>query len=72
MPETNRQVLLKRRPDGLPVAEDFAVVDSTLPEPGEGQVLLRGIYPSPGVRLPGSTPGRRRSRPRSAFSACRA
>ena len=44
MPETNRQVLLKRRPNGMPVADDFAIVDSPLPEPGEGQVLLRGIY----------------------------
>src|ERR1700688_4988701 len=44
MPETNRQVLLKRRPNGMPVADDFAIVDSPLPEPGDGQVLLRGIY----------------------------
>jgi NADPH-dependent curcumin reductase CurA len=40
MPDTNRQVLLKRRPNGMPVPEDFALVDSPLPEPGEGQVLL--------------------------------
>lgn len=44
MAETNRQVLLKRRPNGMPVPEDFSTVDSALPEPGEGQVLLRGIY----------------------------
>jgi NADPH-dependent curcumin reductase len=44
MAETNRRVLLKRRPNGMPVPDDFSVVDSPLPEPREGQVLLRGIY----------------------------
>jgi len=44
MVETNRQVLLKRRPNGMPVPEDFSIVDSAVPEPGDGQVLLRGIY----------------------------
>ena len=44
MAEQNRQVLLKRRPQGMPVPEDFAIADAPLPEPGEGQVLLRGIY----------------------------
>jgi len=44
MPEPNRQVLLRRRPNGLPVPEDFAIVDSALPEPQDGEVLLRGIY----------------------------
>jgi NADPH-dependent curcumin reductase CurA len=44
MPEKNRQVLLKRRPAGMPVAEDFEIVDRPLPEPGEGEVLLRGLY----------------------------
>jgi NADPH-dependent curcumin reductase CurA len=44
MPERNRQIVLKRRPNGLPVAEDFAIADAALPEPGEGEVVLRGIY----------------------------
>jgi len=44
MPEGNRQVLLQRRPAGLPVPEDFAIVDGPLPEPGPDEVLLRGIY----------------------------
>src|SRR5436190_10852183 len=44
MPETNRQVVLKRRPNGMPVPEDFEIVDKPLPEPGVGEVLLRGIY----------------------------
>src|SRR5437667_4900615 len=44
MPEGNRQVLLQRRPTGMPVPEDFQVVDRPLPEPAAGEVLLRGIY----------------------------
>jgi NADPH-dependent curcumin reductase len=59
MPETNRQVLLKRRPNGMPVADDFAIVDSALPEPGEGQVLLRGIYLSLDPYMRGRISGQR-------------
>jgi NADPH-dependent curcumin reductase len=44
MPEQNTQVLLKRRPNGLPVPDDFALADAALSEPGDGEVLLRGIY----------------------------
>jgi len=57
--ETNRQVLLKRRPDGMPVPEDFAIVDSPLPEPSEGQVLLRGIYLSLDPYMRGRISGQR-------------
>jgi NADPH-dependent curcumin reductase CurA len=59
MAETNRQVLLKRRPNGMPVAEDFALVDSPAPEPGEGQVLLRGIYLSLDPYMRGRISGQR-------------
>src|SRR5439155_1466511 len=44
MPERNRQIVLKRRPNGMPVPEDFAIAEGPLPEPGEGEVVLRGIY----------------------------
>ena len=59
MPETNRQVLLKRRPKGMPVPEDFAIVDSPVPEPGEGQVLLRCIYLSLDPYMRGRISGQR-------------
>jgi NADPH-dependent curcumin reductase CurA len=59
MPETNRQVLLKRRPNGMPMPEDFAIVDSPLPEPGDGQVLLRGIYLSLDPYMRGRISGQR-------------
>lgn len=39
-----REFHLRRRPAGLPTAEDFAVVRRTLPEPGPGQVRVRNLY----------------------------
>src|SRR5438094_6542835 len=44
MPERNRQIVLKRRPNGMPVPEDFAIAEGPLPEPGEGEAVVRGIY----------------------------
>jgi NADPH-dependent curcumin reductase len=44
MENRNRQVLLKRRPTGAPTQADFAITDAPLPDPGEGEVLVRGIY----------------------------
>ncbi len=44
MENQNRQVLLKRRPTGMPTTADFAIADSPMPDPAEGEVLVRGIY----------------------------
>jgi NADPH-dependent curcumin reductase CurA len=44
MKDQNRQVLLKRRPNGMPQVADFAIVDSSIPEPADGEVLVRRIY----------------------------
>src|SRR5262245_16342424 len=41
---TNRQVLLKRRPVGRPVADDFEIVDTPLPSAKDGEVLRRTLY----------------------------
>ena len=43
-PRTNRQVRLKSRPTGIPHAEHFEIVEAPVPEPAEGQVLVRNIY----------------------------
>jgi NADPH-dependent curcumin reductase CurA len=59
MPEMNQQVLLKRRPNGMPVPDDFAIVGRPLSEPGEGQVLLRGIYLSLDPYMRGRISGQR-------------
>jgi NADPH-dependent curcumin reductase CurA len=41
---TNRQITLAARPVGYPKETDFKLVESLVPEPGPGQVLLRAIY----------------------------
>jgi NADPH-dependent curcumin reductase CurA len=41
---TNRQILLKRRPEGLPTQADFELVERPLPEPGDGDVLTRTLF----------------------------
>jgi NADPH-dependent curcumin reductase CurA len=41
---TNRQILLKSRPKGPPGTDNFELVERPVPEPGEGQVLLRTLY----------------------------
>lgn len=48
----NRQVLLARRPNGVPVMEDFAFATGPIPEPREGEVLLRHLLLSidPAIR----------------------
>jgi NADPH-dependent curcumin reductase len=40
----NRQILLTARPDGLPKITDFKLVTSAMPEPGEGEMLVRTLY----------------------------
>ncbi len=40
----NRQVRLKSRPSGIPQAEHFEIVEAPVPDPSDGQVLVRNIY----------------------------
>ncbi|BAY72161.1 NADP-dependent oxidoreductase [Anabaena sp. FACHB-709] len=40
----NQQIVLKSRPFGEPQESDFALVESPIPQPGEGEVLSRTIY----------------------------
>jgi NADPH-dependent curcumin reductase len=44
MENRNQQVLLKRRPTGTPTIDDFEIADGPIPDPGVGEVLVRGIY----------------------------
>ena len=44
MAETNLQILLRRRPQGAPVPEDFEIVETPVPEPAEGEVLVRARW----------------------------
>lgn len=44
MSETNRQVRLARRPVGEPDPEVFEVADAPMPEPGDGEMLVKVLY----------------------------
>jgi len=37
----NRQILLKSRPEGAPSLDNFALKQGSVPEPGDGEVLMR-------------------------------
>ena len=46
MATKNREVHLVKRPDGLPQESDFKLVESSLPDITDGQVLIKQIYMS--------------------------
>ena len=39
--KTIRQILLARRPNGMPVPEDFALAEAPMPRPGPGEMRVR-------------------------------
>ena len=43
MSETNLQVRLAARPVGLPRESDFEIIERPIPEPADGEVLLRAV-----------------------------
>ncbi|MEX2080106.1 MAG: NADP-dependent oxidoreductase [Dehalococcoidia bacterium] len=46
MPTTSREVHLIARPDGMPKPEEFAVVETDLPDASDGEVLVQNLYMS--------------------------
>ena len=40
----NRQIVLRRRPEGLVTHDDFELVDGKMPQPGEDEVLVEALY----------------------------
>jgi NADPH-dependent curcumin reductase CurA len=42
----SRQIVLAARPTGMPKPGDFRLEETAVPEPGEGEVLVRNIYMS--------------------------
>lgn len=42
--EKNRQIILASRPLGAPTKENFRFAEQPVPEPGDGELLLRTIY----------------------------
>ncbi|MEP6636668.1 MAG: NADP-dependent oxidoreductase [Acidobacteriota bacterium] len=45
-PMENKQILLASRPTGMPSSENFRIADTALPQPQEGEVLVRTLYMS--------------------------
>ncbi|WP_461189479.1 NADP-dependent oxidoreductase [Arthrobacter sp. Z4-13] len=46
LPATTREIRLASRPVGRPVADNFRLAESPLPELGDGQILVRNLYMS--------------------------
>jgi NADPH:quinone reductase len=44
MPQTNKQITLAARPKGMPKESDFKLIESPVPEPEAGQILVRMLY----------------------------
>ncbi len=44
MTTPSREIRLARRPRGAPVADDFELAEVELPDPGDGQLLIRNTY----------------------------
>jgi len=56
---TNRQVLLAARPVGFPRESDFRLVETPIPEPGPGELLVRVVYLSLDPYMRGRMSGQR-------------
>ena len=56
---TNRQITLAKRPEGMPKPDDFKLVQAEMPEPAEGQFLVRTNYLSVDPYMRGLISGRK-------------
>jgi NADPH-dependent curcumin reductase CurA len=41
---TNRRVVLRAHPPHIPTPDDFDIVETDVPEPGDGEMLVRNLY----------------------------
>ena len=46
MSTPSREIHLVKRPEGPPTLDDFAMVETTVADPGDGEVLVRNLYMS--------------------------
>ncbi len=46
MPVTSREIHLVARPDGMPRPQEFGLVETTVPDAGEGEVQVQNLYMS--------------------------
>lgn len=42
--QMNQQIILVSRPKGMPTDENFAIVETPIPQPKEGEVLIQTLY----------------------------
>jgi NADPH-dependent curcumin reductase CurA len=54
----SREVRLKKRPEGMPLEDDFELAEVRIHEPGDGEVLVRNIYMSVDPYMRGRMSGR--------------
>ena len=54
----NKEIRLASRPAGVPTLENFQFVDTDVPQPSEGEVLVRLLYISVDPYLRGRMRGR--------------
>ncbi|TDQ45885.1 NADP-dependent oxidoreductase [Actinorugispora endophytica] len=59
MSTTAREIHLVARPEGPPVPGDFALVERELPDPGQGELLVRNLVISVDPYMRGKMAGRR-------------
>ena len=57
MNTTNRQILLASRPQGMPTEANFKLVETIIPQPRAGEVLVRTLYLSVDPNHPGFRKG---------------
>lgn len=62
---TAREIHLKQRPHGEPAAGDFELVETELPEPAEGELLVRNHWMSVDPYMRGGRARRSRTSRRS-------
>lgn len=44
MTKANQQIILASRPKGMPTDENFRMIEQPVPQPNEGEVLIRTLY----------------------------
>ncbi len=58
-PQTNRQFVLAARPNGMPTADTFKLIETPIPELKDGEVLVRAVYLSVDPYMRGRISGMR-------------
>src|SRR5260370_35212717 len=66
----NKQILLASRPPGMPTLDNFSIVDAEVPEPKDGEVLLRTRFLSVDPYMRGRMRDQKSYAPPFALNEC--